>query len=94
MSSIVQASTIDRYILGKAARPLFPKWQVTDGEFDLPVGELSPAIDDFLVPALRHIIDDVTDRETRRLQRQRECLKQSVIFFDCATFAKHTIPIR
>jgi hypothetical protein len=63
MSSIVQASTIDRYIIAKTVLRLIRKRQLTHGELNLSVGKLSPALDDFLVPALRNTIDNLTDFE-------------------------------
>jgi len=41
---------------------------MTYRELNLAVGELSPALDDFVILAFRNAIDDVTDLETRRLQ--------------------------
>jgi hypothetical protein len=67
---------------------------MTHGEFDLPVRKLSPALDDFLVTALRNTIDNVTDFEACGLQRQRECLKDNVVTFDLATIAVQAEPIR
>jgi hypothetical protein len=94
MSSIVQASTIDGYILTKTALRLIRNRHMTHGEFDLAVGKLSPALDDFLIPALRKTLDDVTGLETRRLQRQRERLKDNVIVFDLATVALQAEKVR
>jgi hypothetical protein len=68
--------------------------QAAHGELDLPVGKLSPALDNFLVPALRSIIDNVTHLETRRLQGQRKRLNYNVIIFDPATVALQAGPIR
>jgi hypothetical protein len=52
MSSIVQASTIDCCVIVKPALHLIRGSQTARGELDLPIGKLSPALDDFLVPAL------------------------------------------
>jgi hypothetical protein len=57
------------------------------GELYLSIGELSPALDDSLLTALRNATDNVTDFKTRRLQRQRECLPCEVLLFDLATVA-------
>jgi hypothetical protein len=94
MSSIVQASTIDRYIIAKTVLRLIRKRQLTHGELNLSVGKLSPALDDFLVPALRNTIDNLTDFEARRLQGQRECLKDNVAILDLATVAVQADAIR
>jgi hypothetical protein len=94
MSSIVQASTIDRYIIAKTILRLIRKRQMTHGEFNLPVGKLSPALDDFLVSALRNTMDNATDFEACRLQRQREGLKGNFVALDFAAVAVHTEPIR
>src|SRR5580692_8421293 len=94
MSSIVQGSTIDRYIIAKTVLRLIRNWQMTHGELNQPVGKLSPALDDFLVSALRNAIDNVTDFEARRLQGQSECLRDNVVIFDLATVAMQAGPIR
>jgi hypothetical protein len=57
------------------------------GEFYLSIGTLSPAFDDSLLTPLRNAIENVTDFDTRRLQRQRECLHREVFLFDLATIA-------
>src|ERR1700723_2209160 len=94
MSSIVQASTIERYIIATTILRLIRKRQMTHGELDLPIGKLSPALDDFLVPALRNAMNDVADFPARRFQRQRECLKGNFVIFDSATVAVQAEPIR
>jgi hypothetical protein len=94
MSSIVQASTIDRYIIVKPALHLIRGWQTAHDELDLPVGKLPPALDDFLVPLLRNISDNCAGFVPRCLQRQRECFKDNVIIFDLATVVPQVEPIR
>ena len=67
---------------------------MTHGELNQPVGKLSPALDNFLVPPPRNTIDNITDFEARRLQGQRECLKDNVVIFDLAAVAVRSEPIR
>jgi hypothetical protein len=92
MSSIVQASTIDRYIIAKTVLRLIRKRQMTHGELNLPAGKLPPALDDFPDTALRNAIDNATDFQARRLKRQRECLKENVIILDLRRCASGTDP--
>jgi hypothetical protein len=94
MSSIVQASTIDRYIIAKTVLRLIRKRQMTHGELNLPAGKLPPALDDFPDTALRNAIDNATDFQARRLKRQRECLKENVIILDLPAVAVQAEPIR
>jgi hypothetical protein len=91
---LFSASTIDRYIIAKTILRLIRKWQMTHGELNLPVGKLPPALDDFLVSALRNAMDDVADFEARRLQRQRKCLRDNFVIYDLATVAVQAEPIR
>jgi hypothetical protein len=66
---------------------------MTHGELNLPVGKLSPALDDFLIPALRNTANNATNFTTCRLQGQRHCFKDNVAIFDLATVAVRAEPI-
>jgi hypothetical protein len=93
MSSIFEASTIDRYVSAKMALWLLRNRQTAHGERDLSIGKLSPALDDSQMAALRNAAENVTDLETRRLQRQRECLHCEVFVFSLATIALEARPV-
>jgi hypothetical protein len=65
----------------RVAHRLVRGWHAAQGEFDLSIGELLPALDDGAVAALRNATENVADGETRRLQRQRVCLTNEVVVF-------------
>jgi hypothetical protein len=54
-------------------------WHAAKGELDFPIGQFLPALDDHPAAALRNATENVAHRQTRRLQRQRECLTNKVI---------------
>ena len=61
--------------------------QPAHGELDLPVGKLAPTLDDFEMAALRNAPQNITDLETRRLQRQCECLESKVVIYSLSVAA-------
>jgi hypothetical protein len=49
-------------------------WQMSDSEFNLPVGALPPIFNDWNETALRDLIDNFAGFATSRVNRQRKYL--------------------